>query len=70
MAFKVFFIFVIFGSLACIDIPGLIKKKQHRELIVYSGFILLGFVSTLLDQVFKIDFSAFTRWLIMMFSNK
>jgi hypothetical protein len=69
MVYKTVIIFIIFGSLACIDIPRIIKKKQWRELIVYSAFILLGFVTTVLYEVFRFDFSGFTNWLIMLASN-
>lgn len=64
-----FFIFIFFGSLAYIDIPKLIKKKQRRELAVYSAFLILGFMITILHQVFNFEFSAFTRWFIRLISN-
>ena len=64
-----FFIFIFFASLAYIDIPKLIKKKQRRELTVYSAFLILGFMITILHQAFNFEFSVFTRWFIRLISN-
>lgn len=69
MLYKVIFIVVIFGALAYIDIPGIIKNKKWRELTFYSAFLLLGFAIMLLHEVSEMDFSVFTRWMIMAFSN-
>ena len=69
MAGKLLLILLLFGLLAGIDLQGIIKNKQWREFTVYSVFLFLGFALTLLHQIFRIDFSVFTRWLIMATSN-
>ncbi len=40
---------LVFIIIALIEIPGLIRKKYWRELIVFSFFLLLVFIMTLLQ---------------------
>jgi hypothetical protein len=61
-------ILIIFGAVAGMDLPGIIKKKQWKELAVYLGFLILGFTIMTLHEAFKVDFSEVTNALIKVFS--
>jgi hypothetical protein len=60
-------ILLLFGSVAGMEVPGIIKKKQWRELTVYLSVFILGLLITTLHQVFKVDFSVITVWFIKVF---
>jgi hypothetical protein len=64
----VLIILLIFGAGAGIEIPGIIKKKQWRELGIFIVFFTLAFVIITLHFVFEFDFSVITAWLIKVFS--
>jgi glycerol uptake facilitator-like aquaporin len=61
-------ILVIFGSVAGIELPGIIKKKQRREFGVFVVFLTIGFALTTMHYVFQVDFSFITAWFIKVFS--
>ena len=48
---KVLIIILVFAGAALIDIPGLIKKKQWKELITASSLLFIGFVLSLLQVI-------------------
>lgn len=60
-------IMLIFGLIAGIELPEIIKKKQWRNLVVYLVFFIIGLMITTLHQVFKVDFSVITAWLVKVF---
>lgn len=66
---KLLLILLIFGVLAGVDLQIIFKSKRWREMAVYCVFLLLGLTVALLHQIFKFDFSVFTRWLITATSN-
>ncbi|RJX28958.1 MAG: hypothetical protein C4554_01660 [Dethiobacter sp.] len=42
---------MVFTGVALFEVPGLIRKKYWRELIVFSFFLLLAFIMTLLQII-------------------
>ena len=69
MVGKLLLILLIFGLVAGIELPGIIKKKQWREFAVYTVFIVFGLAITILYEVFKISFVAITEWFTITFSK-
>jgi hypothetical protein len=63
-------ILLIFGLAAGIELPGIIKKKQWKELAVFSGFLLCGLTITVMHQIFKFEFFRINYWFISVFSKK
>lgn len=60
-------ILFIFGLVAGIEIPGIIKKKQWHEMAAFIVLLSAGFAITTMKYVFNFDFSIFTVWLIKVF---
>lgn len=65
---KAIIILLIFGLVAGIELPGIIKKKQWRDFFAYLVFFISGLIITALHQVLAIDFSVITDWFIAVFS--
>jgi hypothetical protein len=61
-------IILIFGSMAGIELPRIIKNKQWREFTPFSIFLILGLSLTIMWKIFNFNFGAITQWLIMLFS--
>jgi len=61
-------ILLIFGSIAGIELPGIIKKKQWRELGAFAVLLTIGVLITTMHYVFQFDFSIVTAWFIKVFS--
>jgi hypothetical protein len=61
-------ILLIFGSLAGIELPGIIRKKQWREFTVFVVFLTIGLFITTMHYVFQVDFFVITAWFIKVFS--
>jgi hypothetical protein len=42
---------VFFIGITGYEVPGMVQKKQFRELAVFSGLLILGFVISILQIV-------------------
>ena len=47
----IFLLIIVFIGIALFEIPGLIRKKYWRELTVFSIFLLLAFILSLLQAI-------------------
>jgi hypothetical protein len=61
-------ILLMFGSVAGIELPGIIKKKTWRECSAFVVFLTIGFFITTMHYVFRFDFFVITAWFIKVFS--
>jgi len=69
IAIKILFILIVFVCIVAIDLPGIIKNKEKKELVVFSICLLTGLIIIVSDQVFKIKFAEWNSWLIRITSN-
>ena len=60
--------FIIFGAVAGIDLPGIFKKRQWKELVVFITFYTLGFTIVLFHLTLNFDLSFVSAWFINVFS--
>ncbi|HAN10711.1 MAG TPA: hypothetical protein DCP90_08890 [Clostridiales bacterium] len=61
-------ILLIFGIVAVIELPSLIKERQWKELYVFSMFFLSALIITVMYQIFEFDFSPVSHWLTKVYS--
>lgn len=47
----IFLLIIVFIGIALFEVPGLIRKKYWRELTVFSIFLLLAFILSLLQTI-------------------
>ena len=47
----IFLLIIVFIGVVLIEVPGLIRKKHWRELVVFSLFLLAAFIMTLLQTI-------------------
>lgn len=64
---KLFFILFVFGVVASIELPTIIKKRQWKEFTVFSMIFLLALTITIMYQIFKLDFSGVSHWFTEVF---
>ena len=65
---KSLMILLIFGLVAGIELPGLIKKKHWKQLAAFTVILLFGLTVTVMDQIYNFEFFRVTNWLISVFS--
>lgn len=68
MAGRFLMILLIFGLVAGIELPGIIKKKQWREFAAYTIFYIFGLAITIAHEIFKVNIAAITEWFVVTFS--
>ncbi len=44
----IFLVILTFLGITMIEVPGLIKKRYWKELIIFSALLLLGFIPSIL----------------------
>ncbi|AFM43018.1 hypothetical protein Desaci_4156 [Desulfosporosinus acidiphilus SJ4] len=47
----IFILILVFIGIALVEVPGLIRKKYWRELIVFSTFLSFSFIVALLQTI-------------------
>jgi len=47
----IFLLIMVFIGIVFFEVPGLIRKKYWRELTVFSFFLLLAFILSLLQTI-------------------
>lgn len=47
----IFLLITAFTGIALFEVPGLIRKKYWRELVVFAFFLLVAFILTLLQTL-------------------
>ena len=48
---KVFLLLLTFAGIVYYEVPGLIHRKQWRELAAFAGLLSLGFILSLLQII-------------------
>ena len=59
---------LIFGLVIAMEVPGMLKKKQWREIKVFSGLLVIGLALNILHRFLKVDFAIVTEWLVKVLS--
>lgn len=64
MTSKFLTILFVFGLTAGVEMPRIIKKKQWREFVIYTMFLIFGLVIITMKEIFKINLAAISDWLV------
>ncbi|MFZ5647644.1 MAG: hypothetical protein ACOY30_08495 [Bacillota bacterium] len=62
---KIFLLLLAFAGIAYYEVPGLIHRKQWRELAAFTGLLSLGFVLSLL-QIIGVKMPSPTKGIILL----